>query len=90
MTITANKLRELGIENVAKFAGCINANYLMYMNGGSNGYTIKQLKTIKSKYSKYVTDNFEAYIKGVEKSYNTVASTKTEKYLKKAFQEWYS
>ena len=90
MTITANKLRELGIENVAKFAGCINANYLMHMNGGSNGYSIKELKTIKSKYSKYVSDNFEAYIEGVEKTDNTIASTKTEKYLKNAYKQWYS
>ena len=88
-TITEKTLRTLGVETVAKFAGSINVNYLIYMNGGSNGYSLKQLETIKAKQSKYVKENFESFISGVVKTLNTQATTDTEKYLKKAYQEWY-
>ena len=89
-TITENTLRTLGVETVAKFAGSINVNYLVYMNGGSNGYSLKQLEAIKAKQAKYVKENFESFISGVVKTLNNTATTATEKYLKKAYQEWYA
>ena len=89
-TITENTLRTLGIEKVSKFAGSINANYLVYMNGGSNGYSLKQLEKVKEKQTKYVKENFESFISGVVKTLNNPATTATEKYLKKAYQEWYA
>lgn len=89
-TITENTLREMGVATVAKFAGSVNANYLVYMNGGSNGLTLKKLEIVKAKQTKYVADNFEAFISGVVNTLNAPANTTTEKYLKKAYQEWYA
>lgn len=91
--ITVEKLRELGVEKVSEFAGCIQVNYLVFMNNGFNGlggYSIKQLEKIEERQVKHVKNNFEEYIQGVVKAINTEPETKTDEYLQQAYKEWFS
>ena len=88
--ITVDSLREIGIEKIAKFAGSINANYILYVNGGAQGYTYADLMKIKKTQEKYVHENFEDFIKAVVKRLNSEAVTVTEKYLKVEYKKWYS
>jgi hypothetical protein len=88
-TITIKKLEKLGVEKVSKFAGAINVNYLIYMNSGANGYNFKKLESMKAKYSEYVRNNFNEYIKGVIETMNVKLPTETQKYLQDAYKKWF-
>jgi hypothetical protein len=88
--ITVESLRALGVDKVARFAGCINANYLVHINPTMAGLSYDGLEKVKNRYTEYVKKNYEAYINAVAESFNTEPVTMTDKYKRKAYLEWYA
>jgi len=55
-----------------------------------NTITIEKLETLKAKYSEYVRNNFNEYVKGVVNTLNKKSSTQTELYLQTSYIRWFS
>lgn len=86
--ITLDHLRGLGVDDVARMAGCINVNYLFRMNGLM--LEPNRINKIKSRVEAKVKSDFEAYIGGVMDTLNGDHESDSLKYLKQSYIEWFA
>jgi type II secretory pathway component PulJ len=91
METIKEKIQALGHQKAATFMGCIYVNYLVWMNGGLQGYTHQALQKCEERAKENALNTtFDSLIESIIKGINREPQTVTEQYFKKAYTEWFA
>lgn len=85
-----SKIEAIGHEKAATFMGCIYVNYLVWMNGGLQGYSHKALQQCEEKQRQIAINTpfnelVNAIIAGIQQTPETV----TQQYYQQAYKSWF-